>query len=128
GVEGFLSVVRLVSRGAMTGTLDAAAGMAMPTARTPDSHPGVLDGPHVSIVMPSLNEEATVGICVTKARRWLEGAGLPGEVIVVDNGSTDASVPIAISAGAGVVTEQRRGYGSADIRGFAEAGGDVLAR
>ena len=110
----------------MTSTLDATAGMAMPTARTPDSHPGVLDGPHVSIVMPCLNEEATVGICVTKARRWLEGAGLPGEVIVVDNGSTDASVPIAISAGARVVTEQRRGYGSAYIRGFAEARGEVI--
>ena len=110
----------------MTSTLDATAGMAMPTARTPDSHPGVLDGPHVSIVMPCLNEEATVGICVTKARLWLEGAGLPGEVIVVDNGSTDASVPIAISAGARVVTEQRRGYGSAYIRGFAEARGEVI--
>ena len=81
----------------------------MPTARTHDSHPARSDDPQVSIVMPCLNEEATVGICVTKARNWLKRTGMRGEIIVVDNGSTDASVPIAIDAGARVVTEERRG-------------------
>lgn len=84
------------------------------------------ESPLVSIVMPCLNEEATVGICVSKARRWLDAAGVNGEVIVVDNGSTDASVPIAVGAGARVVREEERGYGSAYRRGFAEARGEYI--
>ena len=51
--------------------------------------------PSVSIVMPCLDEEATVGVCVQKAVRWLERSGTPGEVVVIDNGSTDRSVEIA---------------------------------
>jgi glycosyltransferase involved in cell wall biosynthesis len=82
--------------------------------------------PVVSIVMPCLNEEGTVGICVGKARQWLDAAHLPGEVIVVDNGSTDRSVPIAIEAGARVIHERRRGYGSAYLRGFEEARGEYI--
>jgi len=75
----------------------------------------------VSIVMPCLNEEESVATCVTKARRWLERAGLSGEVIVVDNGSEDASVRRATQAGAKVVHEARRGYGSALLRGIVES-------
>ena len=103
-------------------------GPTVTTATTASSAaiPVAVDGPRVSIVMPCLNEEATVGVCVTKARTWLEGAGIPGEVIVVDNGSTDASIPIAVGAGARVVREERRGYGSAYLRGFAEARGEVI--
>ncbi len=82
--------------------------------------------PFISIVMPCLNEEQTVGICVGKARDWLARAGREGEVIVVDNGSSDQSVPIAIEAGARVIHERRRGYGQAYLRGFAEARGDVI--
>jgi len=82
--------------------------------------------PFISIVMPCLNEEETVGICVTKARSWLTRAGLTGEVIVVDNGSTDRSVELASAAGARVVHERRRGYGQAYLRGFAEARGDYI--
>jgi glycosyltransferase involved in cell wall biosynthesis len=82
--------------------------------------------PRVSIVMPCLNEEQTVGICVAKARGWLSATQHPGEVIVVDNGSTDRSVAVAIEAGARVVHEVRPGYGSAYLRGFAEATGDVI--
>lgn len=82
--------------------------------------------PSVSIVMPCLNEEATVGICVEKAVRWLERSGTPGEVVVIDNGSTDRSVDIATSAGARVIHERRRGYGQAYLRGFEEAQGDYI--
>jgi hypothetical protein len=82
--------------------------------------------PSVSIVMPCLNEEATVGICVVKGMGWLERSGTPGEVIVIDNGSTDASVAVATAAGARVVHERRRGYGQAYLRGFAEARGDYV--
>ncbi|HEX7180581.1 MAG TPA: glycosyltransferase family 2 protein [Thermoanaerobaculia bacterium] len=80
----------------------------------------------VSVVMPCLNEAESVGRCVEKAWRALEAMGVPGEVVVVDNGSTDGSPEIAARAGARVVHERRRGYGSAYLRGFAEARGRYL--
>ncbi|MCV0402618.1 MAG: glycosyltransferase family 2 protein [Chloroflexi bacterium] len=82
--------------------------------------------PSVSIVMPCLDEEETVGICVEKAMGWLARRNIPGEVLVVDNGSTDRSVEIATAAGARVVNERRRGYGQAYLRGFSEARGDYI--
>ncbi|MDQ4035872.1 MAG: glycosyltransferase family 2 protein [Chloroflexota bacterium] len=82
--------------------------------------------PSVSIVMPCLNEEETVGLCVAKAVGWLGRRGIPGEVLVVDNGSTDRSVEVAEGAGARVVHERRRGYGQAYLRGFAEARGEYI--
>jgi glycosyltransferase involved in cell wall biosynthesis len=82
--------------------------------------------PFVSIVMPCLNEEQTVEICVTKALGWLQRSGTSGEVVIVDNGSTDRSVELATAAGARVVHESRRGYGAALRRGFAEARGEWL--
>ena len=83
-------------------------------------------GPTVSIVMPCLNEEETVGVCVTKARGWLSASGVLGEVIVVDNGSTDRSIEVAARAGARVVEEPVPGYGQAYQRGFAEARGEFI--
>jgi hypothetical protein len=80
----------------------------------------------VSVVLPCLNEEQTVASCVGKAQRWFDAAGLRGEVIVVDNGSTDRSREEALAAGARVVEESRRGYGAAHRRGFAEAQGGVI--
>ena len=82
--------------------------------------------PLVSIVMPCLNEAETVGICVDKAQTWLAESGVHGEVVVVDNGSTDHSPDIAAQAGARVVHEAKRGYGNAYLRGFAEARGQYL--
>ena len=80
----------------------------------------------ISIVMPCLDEAGTIGICVAKARSWLAGSGLRGEVVVVDNGSTDDSPAIAAREGARVVTESARGYGRAYLRGFAEARGEII--
>jgi glycosyltransferase involved in cell wall biosynthesis len=80
----------------------------------------------VSIVMPCLNEKETVTTCVVKAVGWLERSGYDGEVLVVDNGSTDGSPTLAANAGARVVFEPVKGYGSALRRGFAEAKGDWL--
>ena len=75
----------------------------------------------VSIVIPCLDEEDSIGVCVSKARRWLQRSALSGEVIVVDNGSQDGSVRQAARAGARVIHEARRGYGSALLRGIAES-------
>jgi glycosyltransferase involved in cell wall biosynthesis len=80
----------------------------------------------VSVVLPCLNEEDGVGPSVMEAFRGLERAGLPGEVIVVDNGSTDGSVAAAERAGARVVYEHRRGTGVATFAGVEAATGDVI--
>ena len=80
----------------------------------------------VSIVMPCLNEEAGVVQCITDAQSYLANARLTGEVIVVDNGSTDRSAELAAAAGARVVHEPHRGYGAALRRGFKEARGQML--
>ncbi len=80
----------------------------------------------VSVVMPCLNEAETVGECVHAALRGMELSGLSGEVLVVDNGSTDGSQEIAAAAGARVINERRRGYGSAYLRGFREATGAFI--
>ena len=83
-------------------------------------------GADVSVVLPCLNEEQTVATCVLKARQWFESARLRGEVVVVDNGSTDRSRERAREAGARVIDEPRRGYGAAHRRGFAEARGRII--
>jgi glycosyltransferase involved in cell wall biosynthesis len=82
--------------------------------------------PRISVVIPCLNESATVAACVHVARDALAPLDPGGEVIVVDNGSTDGSAEIAEAAGAHVVREGRRGYGRAYLTGFAVARGDYL--
>ncbi len=81
------------------------------------------DDLELSVVMPCLNEAATVGICVKKAIDALERHGIRGEVIIADNGSTDGSQEIARDFGARVVPVERRGYGSALQSGIAAARG-----
>jgi hypothetical protein len=80
----------------------------------------------LSVVMPCLNEEASVGLCVRKAWEGIRRSGLRGEVIVVDNGSTDASVAVATAAGARVIHQSRRGYGNAYLKGFSAARGRII--
>lgn len=80
----------------------------------------------VSVVMPCLDEAEGVGVCVEKALRALDEMGVPGEVVVADNGSTDGSQEVATAAGARVVHEGRRGYGSAYLKGLSEARGKYL--
>ncbi|HEX6528485.1 MAG TPA: glycosyltransferase family 2 protein [Burkholderiales bacterium] len=76
--------------------------------------------------MPCLNEAATVGSCVAKARGFLERAGIDGEVLVADNGSNDGSRALAERAGARVVEVARRGYGAALAGGIAAARGRYI--
>ena len=84
------------------------------------------DGPLVSVVMPVLNEEEAIGPCIEKIRATFASAGIDGEIVVCDNGSTDASVAIAERMGARVVHQPLRGYGNAYLKGFASARGRYL--
>ena len=82
--------------------------------------------PLVSVVIPCLNEAETITECVSRARKALAENDLPGEVIVSDNGSNDGSPELATEAGARVIHEPRRGYGSAYLAGFAAARGEYI--
>lgn len=84
------------------------------------------DAPEISIVLPCRDEAATVATCVAKALGALDRLGVRGEVVVVDNGSTDGSGEIAERAGARVVRESEPGYGRALKRGIDEARGDWI--
>ncbi|HUG97811.1 MAG TPA: glycosyltransferase family 2 protein [Gammaproteobacteria bacterium] len=77
----------------------------------------------LTILMPCLNEAATVGACVAKALGFLERSGIAGEVLVADNGSSDDSRALAAGAGARVIEVTQRGYGAALIAGIAAARG-----
>jgi hypothetical protein len=81
------------------------------------------DAPELSIVMPCLDEAETLATCIQKAKRFLDTHGVPGEVVVADNGSTDGSQDIARDLGARVVDVVERGYGSALHGGITAARG-----
>ncbi len=80
----------------------------------------------VSVVIPCLNEDETVGVCVEKAVQAMAQANLSGEVIVADNGSTDGSVAIASARGARVVHVPLPGYGNALMGGIRAARGRFI--
>jgi len=101
----------------------ATVDLPFPTSAAAVNDPLTID---VSVVMPCLNEAESVGICVTKALEGLRRTGLSGEVVVVDNGSTDASAEVATHAGARVVHQPERGYGRAYRMGFDEARGRFI--
>ena len=97
---------------------DAAAGL----ARTRG-----IDVRRVSVVIPALNEASGIADTIRSIPvQAFRSLGLEVEVLVVDNGSEDATGAIASRAGARVVREPRRGYGHAYRRGFSEASGDVI--
>ena len=80
----------------------------------------------LSVVIPCLDEAESIGLVVGKARAAMEAEGVRGEVVVADNGSTDGSPALAEAAGARVVHEPRRGYGSAYLAGFSAARGRYI--
>ena len=82
--------------------------------------------PEISVVIPCLNEEEAVGKVVDQALEGIRRSGRTGEVIVVDNASTDRSADVAAEHGATVVREERPGYGSAYLAGLAVAQGDFI--
>jgi glycosyltransferase involved in cell wall biosynthesis len=92
-----------------------------PAARS--AEPSLLE---VSVVIPCLNEAESIESCVLAARTALADGGYDGEVVVVDNGSTDGSGEFAAAAGARVVDEPRRGYGNAYLAGLGAARGEYI--
>jgi hypothetical protein len=80
----------------------------------------------LSIVIPALNEERTIAHCVEKAKKAIAALGDSGEVLIADNGSTDATRAVAEGLGARVVAVDGRGYGRALRGGFAAAKGKYL--
>jgi glycosyltransferase involved in cell wall biosynthesis len=84
--------------------------------------------PRVAIVIPAWNEEAAIGRVVTETREALGDPRADGpRIVVVDNGSTDATASVARLAGAEVLSEHRRGYGHACLKGIAALDGtDVI--
>jgi len=72
--------------------------------------------PSISIIIPALNEENAIGKVIADIP-----PGLAREIIVVDNGSTDATARAARAEGARVVVERHRGYGAACLAGIAAA-------
>jgi glycosyltransferase involved in cell wall biosynthesis len=82
--------------------------------------------PLVSVVIPCLNEAENIEECVTAAREALHRMQVVGEVVVADNDSEDDSARLAEQAGARVVIERRRGYGSAYLAGFAASHGRYI--
>ena len=85
-----------------------------------------MEHPEISVVIPCLNEEEAVGAVVDQAWEGIQASGRRGEVIVVDNASTDRSAEVAAEHGAIVVREERPGYGSAYLAGLAVARGDFI--
>jgi glycosyltransferase involved in cell wall biosynthesis len=93
----------------------------------PVNAPETADGElELSVVMPCLNEERTLPVCIRKALDTMREHGIAGEVVIVDNGSTDRSVIVAREHGARVVHQPLKGYGNALRKGFAEAMGRFI--
>lgn len=80
----------------------------------------------ISVVLPCLNEEKTLGVCIRKVQSFLQHSGVAGEVIVADNGSSDRSVQVAESLGVRLVHVSGKGYGNALRGGFAAARGKYI--
>src|SRR5882724_11100222 len=94
---------------------------AVQTARTE-----IPNGVEVSVVIPCLNEANSLAFCVDKAVKAFQAAGLSGEVVVADNGSTDGSIGIAQEHGARVIRVTERGYGAALRAGIAGSRGGFI--
>ena len=80
----------------------------------------------LTVLMPCLNDEENIGYCIEQAWEYIKNIGINGEVLIVDNGSTDRSAKIARECGARVIRELRRGYGRALRTGLEVAKGTVI--
>ena len=80
----------------------------------------------LTILIPCLNEESSIGVCVTKALNYISNNNIDGEVLVSDNGSIDNSVNIVKDLGGRVIHTEEKGYGSALINGINNAEGKYI--
>ena len=99
------------------------SGISVPEIAERQADSSILE---VSVVIPCLDEAGSIAACVRAARNALDRGGYQGEVLVVDNGSTDGSGELAAGAGARVVNQPRRGYGNAYLAGLAAARGRYI--
>jgi glycosyltransferase involved in cell wall biosynthesis len=99
------------------------SGISVPEITERPSDSSMLE---VSVVIPCLNEAESIEECVRAAHSALNEGGYRGEVLVVDNGSTDGSGDLAAGAGARVVVQPRRGYGNAYLAGLSAARGRYI--
>jgi glycosyltransferase involved in cell wall biosynthesis len=97
-----------------------------PTSAPPEAADSQDAGLLVSVVIPCLNEAENIESCVTAALEAIVRMGVQGEVVVADNNSEDDSARLAEQAGARVVVEHRRGYGSAYLAGFEASRGRYI--
>lgn len=80
----------------------------------------------VSVVMPCLNEESTLEICIDKILNTFRINNTSGEIVVADNGSTDRSCKIAQNCGVRLIQVVQKGYGSALMGGIEAARGKYV--
>jgi glycosyltransferase involved in cell wall biosynthesis len=80
----------------------------------------------LSIIIPCLNEANSLGFCLEKAQNFLNDFDINGEIIVVDNGSTDDSLKIASTYNVRIINEVQKGYGRAIATGMKAADGKYL--
>jgi len=80
----------------------------------------------VSVILPCLNEEQSIGICIEKIKDTFSKNDISGEIIVVDNGSTDKSEEISLGLGAKVVHQPVKGYGAAYLKGLETAQNEYI--
>lgn len=80
----------------------------------------------LSIIIPCLNEAESLPHCLSKAYSFLKTNNIIGEVIIVDNGSSDGSAAIARSYGAIVISESEKGYGNAMTAGINKSTGRYI--
>ena len=81
----------------------------------------------LTVVMPCLNEARSLAACIQEASAAMTQAGIVGEIVIADNGSTDGSQAIATQLGACVVNVAEKGYGHALRGGIAAARGRYIA-
>jgi glycosyltransferase involved in cell wall biosynthesis len=101
-------------------------GAVLTSEGTQPARTDLSDSVEVSVVIPCLNEANSLAFCVDKAVNAFRAAGLCGEVVVADNGSTDGSIQIAEEHGARVIRVAERGYGAALRAGIAGACGSFI--
>ena len=80
----------------------------------------------LTILIPALNEEETIGICIEKAKRFIKQNGIEAEILIANNNSIDRTEDIAKELGARVINVNTKGYGAALIEGTHSAKGKYI--